>query len=260
VCYNEDIGTDAAEVDPQWLRAGGEAPAQGEPRSQGSLRERRTVMKKQMYFAGMTCDKVTENTVALQISTIRPEVVPTNGSHAIWERLIMPVKRAPKGLVPLAHPYMGDYPCRVGHVDAMCGSLYPGDNYYSTDELTEKLSKAMMAPRTVDTPILAAVAIMDGRIVFKIWEPSGYLNIKMLPNREILGNSRFDFGLQTSRRAKDGVRIAYDFDNGEHCYIVEFYRGNKIYETRDIRYRPLRGGKDDTTPHFNGYMSTLTVR
>lgn len=229
-------------------------------RSQGSLRERRTVLKKQMHFAGMTCDKLTENAVALQISTVGPEIGPTNGGLAIWERLRVPMKRAPKGLIPLTRPYVDDYPCRVGNVDSMCRSLHPSDNYYSITDLTEKLTRVMTAPRTIGTPVLVAVTIIDGRLIFKIWEPAGYLDIKMLPDKGILGTERFDFGLQMSPRAKDGVRIAYDLGNEEHCYIVEFYRGNKIYETRDIRYRPLRGKKGDTMPHFSGYMSTLTVQ
>lgn len=216
-------------------------------------------MKKQMYFTGTTCDKVTENTAAFQISTVRPEIMPTNGSHDLWERLRIPMVRAPKRLIPLANPHMGDYPCRVGHIDAMCESLYSGDNYFSKNDLTEKLSKVMMAPMADNVPILVAVTIIDGRIVFKIWEPAGYLDVKVLPDKEFLGSCRFDFGLQTSRRAKGGVRIAYDFDEVERRYIVELYRGNRIYETRDIHYKPLRV-KGDTTPHFSGYMNILTVR
>jgi len=216
-------------------------------------------MKRQMFFAGTTCEKVTENTVVFQISTVRQEIVPTNGSHDLWERLRIPVVRAPKRLMPLVHPYMGDYPCRVGHVDIMCGSLCSGDSCFSKNDLTEKLSKVMMAPTVAGTSSLVAVTIIDGRIVFKIWEPAGYLDIKVLPDRESLGSCRFDFGLQTSRRAKNGVRIAYDVDEAGHRYIVELYRGNRIYETRDIHYKPLRV-EGDTVPHFSGYMNILTVR
>lgn len=216
-------------------------------------------MEKQMYFAGTECDKVTESTVAFQISAVKPEIVPTNGSHALWERLKIPMERSPKGLIPLAHPHMGDYPCRVGRVDIMCESLHLGDNCFAKQDLTEKLSKVLLAPSTVKPSKLVAVTIIDGRLVFKIWEPAGYLDIKVLPDREVLGTSRFDFGLQMSRRAKSGVRIAYDLDGEYIRYIVEFYRNYKVYESRDIYYRILRKN-EDKLPHFNGFMSTLTVQ
>lgn len=215
--------------------------------------------KKQMYLTETICDKVADNTVAFQISTVRPEIMPTNGNYALGDRLEIPMGKSPKGLVPLAHPYMGDYPCRVGHVDIMCESLCFGDNPFAKQDLTEKLSKVLMTPSTIKTSKLVAVTIIDGRLVFKIWEPAGYLDIKVLPDREVLGNSRFDFGLQMSRRAKSGVRIAYDLDGEYIRYIVEFYRNYKVYETRDIYYRILRKN-EGKLPHFNGFMSTLTVQ
>lgn len=220
-------------------------------------------MSGQMYFAETTCDKVTENTVAFQISSIIPEIAPTNGSHAPWERLTLPVRRKPKGLYVIAQPYMGDYPCRCGRVDQMCRALRQYDHYYHTGDLEKKLLEAMIRPRTTGSPLLVAVTIIDGRLVFKLWEPAGFLDIKVLPDNGLLGDC-FDFGIQMSRHAREGVRIACaKMEEGEHHYIVERYslgynHREAIYATQDIIYRQLRGNADEA-PHFTGYMETLAV-
>lgn len=174
-------------------------------------------MKRQMFFAGTTCEKVTENTVVFQISTVRQEIVPTNGSHDLWERLRIPVVRAPKRLMPLVHPYMGDYPCRVGHVDIMCGSLCSGDSCFSKNDLTEKLSKVMMAPTVAGTSSLVAVTIIDGRIVLRfgsrqvIWtlryyqieNRSGVAGLILVCRR--VGGQRMECGLLTMLTRRDTV-------------------------------------------------------
>lgn len=216
-------------------------------------------MKKQMYFAETRCDKLSENTVAFQISSVKPQIAPSNGSNELWERLSLPKGRKPKRLMPLAHSYMDDYPCRLGHVDRVCASLHTFDHYYAIDDLEKKLSRISMVPKAPEAARIVMVTIIDGRIVFNLWEEMGFSTVKVLPDTET-DCDYFDFALQTSLHSRDGVRIAYKLDNGKrHHYIVEQYRQGEIWAARDIFYRPLSVGQDDK-PHFKGYMNTLTVR
>lgn len=223
-------------------------------------------MKKQMYFAGATCDKVSENTIAFQMSTVKLEIVP-GGNHdtEMWERLRVPMKTNPKGLVGDDHPYKDDYSRRPSHIGQMCEALLPEDHYFEVSDLIGKMTATVMgAPDGRGDLRLVAVSIVDGRLVFKIWQPSGYTDIKVLPT-ELRGCTYFDFGLKMSLRARSGVRISCNLlDGTNHQFVVEKYhhRGkhSKVTMAKIITYRPIQISKEDTVPHFTGFMETLSVQ
>lgn len=219
-------------------------------------------MRKQMYFTGMGCDKLTENTIAFQISTIRPVIAPqySYGSD-MCERVQIPMSSNPKGLVAISQPYRESFTGRNSHIESMCAALPPKEHYHNVELLGEKLERLLTTSDVMRDLRLVAVIILDGRLYFKLWQPEGFLDVKVLPI-EIRGTDYFDFGLQRSLEARDGVRIACMLEDGTwHRFIVEQYhrgRHNEIVAARSINYRQLQGSGDEM-PHFNGYMETLTV-
>lgn len=212
-----------------------------------------------LFSTDVECNKLTEFTVAFQVSTVKPEITPTDGRLGLLDRLKIAVTRRPKRLIPVAHAYMGDYPCRVGHVDWMYQSICRFDNCFDISGLISELSKIMLHPMDRNASSLVAVTIVDGRIIFKTWNPSGSKDIIVLPGEFHSIDNRFDFGLQKSRRSKNGIRIACELNGKEIHYIVEYYKRYKVYATKDIHYKLLQGKKGEK-PHYIGYMETLTVR
>lgn len=218
--------------------------------------------KQQMYVAGMTCDKVTENTVAFQVSTIKPEIAPQYSANSeMWERLQIPMRVNPKGLFVMERPYVENF-CHTHHIESMCEALLPEDHYFSTKDLSDKLLRVMTTGHVLNDLRLVGVTILDGRLHFRLWEPAGLQTIKVLPT-ELRGTDCFDFGLQESPHARDGVRIACMWLDGKSFqFIVEHYhrgRRNEVLMAKNIIYRPIHSDTEEI-PHFKGYMETLTVQ
>lgn len=220
--------------------------------------------RKQMYFAGMSCDKVTEDTVAFQVATIPTEITPRY-SHGgqMCERLKILMEKDPKGMVAIRHPYMENFSRQFDHIESMCEALLPSEHCYDVGDLSSKLLRVMTANSVLEDVRLVAVTIMDGRLCFKLWQRFGLIDIKVLPT-EIRGCDCFDFGLQMSPKSRDGVRIACMLlDGARYQYVVEWYRRgkrNEIIATKTIEYKPLKPRGVYETRHFNGHMETFTVQ
>lgn len=222
-------------------------------------------MKKQMYFAGTGCDKVTENTVAFQISTIKPELgyAPITGCE-MWERLKIPMKTNPKGLMMLHYSHSNEeseclYPINI---EQMCAALAPQEHYFAVEDLKGDLWQVLAVSAVLDQKRLVAVTIIDGRLCFKLWEPNGFVEVKVLPT-ELKGIEGFRLSLAVEPSARSAVRIIYRQVGEHYHYTVEQYRLKifgrpRVIWTKEIDYRMLRGNRDKV-PHFTGYMETLTV-
>lgn len=223
--------------------------------------------KRQMYLTETTCDKVTENTVAFQVSTIGPEIaIPYYENYEMWERLSIPMVRNPRRLTMIGN---WDERIHADHVEEMCAALAPGEHYFADEDLEEKLRRVLICPALEKNMRLVAITIMDGRLFFKVWEKGAgggrgvFTDIKILPT-ELRGCDRFALALQGDLYARSAitVRIACSLDGtNQHSFMVEQISGgrhNKVVMAKQVRYR-LLGNSGDERPHFSGYMNTLTV-
>lgn len=217
----------------------------------------------EMYYAGMTCDKVTENTIAYQISTVRPEITTDCRLHSgARGRMYIPTKLNPKGMVAIVRPGAGNFVYKPSFVDNMCKALLPKDHHHDLDDLSEDLLRVLTSPDK--SRRIVAISILDGRLCFKIWQANckGYEDVLVLPT-ELKGAEGFDFGIRASRYSRDEVWIrCTTSESPQFRYIVEQHHQGKIVMMKDIHYNVLRGKDMDKclTPHFSGHMETWTVR
>lgn len=218
-------------------------------------------MKRQMYFAGTTCDKVTEHAIAYQISTIRPEIDTRYSlQDEFYRKLYIPAKSNPKGMIAIARPSMGNLAYRASFIDNMCKALLPEDHCHDLEELSGDLLRVLTAPDK--SMRLVAITIVDGRLCFKIWQVAsmGLVDVKVLPT-ELRGTSSFDFGIRTGRFLRGEVQIKCVVEDGSQFqYIIETYRWGRSIAVKEINYRIRYDREGRIVPHFSGYANTLVLQ